>query len=194
MSTDPVFSDIQKVNPSAIIELFTLTLDNALHGATTVYRFHDGSNMNSSGELVWDGNSYQRFPVKTEGFEFTGKGQIPRPKFTVSNALGTITALMALVNQTTPGNDLAGAKFTRIRTLARYIDAANFTGGTNPFGTPDTSSKLPDEIYFIDRKLSENRDFVEFELVSELDLLNLRLPRRQVTKDIFPGVGSFVNG
>ena len=187
-------SELQKINPSSLIELFTVTLDSSLHGATTVYRFHDGSNMNSSGELVWDGNSYQRFPVKAEGFEFTGKGQIPRPKFTVSNALGTITALMALVNQTTPGNDLAGAKFTRIRTLARYIDAANFTGGTNPFGTPDTSSKLPDEIYFIDRKLSENRDFVEFELVSELDLLNLRLPRRQVTKDIFPGVGSFVNG
>ena len=191
--TIPV-SELQKINPSSLIELFTVTLDSSLHGATTVHRFHDGSNMNSSGELIWDGNSYQRFPVKAEGFEFTGKGQIPRPKFTVSNALGTITALMALVNQTTPGNDLTGAKFTRIRTLARYIDAANFTGGTNPFGTPDTSSKLPDEIYFIDRKLSENRDFVEFELVSELDLLNLRLPRRQVTKDIFPGVGSFVNG
>ena len=187
-------SELQKINPSSLIELFTVTLDSSLHGATTVYRFHAGSNMNSSGELIWDGNSYQRFPVKAEGFEFTGKGQIPRPKFTVSNALGTITALMALVNQTTSGNDLTGAKFTRIRTLARYIDAANFTGGTNPFGTPDTSSKLPDEIYFIDRKLSENRDFVEFELVSELDLLNLRLPRRQVTKDIFPGVGSFVNG
>ena len=187
-------SELQKINPSSLIELFTVTLDSSLHGATTVYRFHDGSNMNSSGELVWEGNTYQRFPVKAEGFEFTGKGQIPRPKFTVSNALGTITALMALVNQTTPGNDLTGAKFTRIRTLARYIDAANFTGGTNPYGTPDPSSKLPDEIYFIDRKLSENRDFVEFELVSELDLLNLRLPRRQVTKDIFPGVGSFVNG
>ena len=191
--TSPV-SELQKINPSSLIELFTVTLDSSLHGATTVYRFHDGSNMNSSGELVWEGNTYQRFPVKAEGFEFTGKGQIPRPKFTVSNALGTITALMALVNQTTPGNDLTGAKFTRIRTLARYIDAANFTGGTNPFGTPDPSSKLPDEIYFIDRKLSENRDTVEFELVSELDLLNLRLPRRQVTKDIFPGVGSFVNG
>ena len=187
-------SELQKINPSSLIELFTVTLDSSLHGATTVYRFHDGSNMNSSGELVWEGNTYQRLPVKAEGFEFTGKGQIPRPKFTVSNALGTITALMALVNQTTPGNDLTGAKFTRIRTLARYIDAANFTGGTNPFGTPDPSSKLPDEIYFIDRKLSENRDTVEFELVSELDLLNLRLPRRQVTKDIFQGVGSLVNG
>ena len=53
MSTDPVFSEVQKINPSAIIELFTLQLDNALHGATTIYRFHAGSNLNANGEIVW---------------------------------------------------------------------------------------------------------------------------------------------
>ena len=37
MSTTKVFDEIQKTNPSAIIELFTLQLDNALHGATTIY-------------------------------------------------------------------------------------------------------------------------------------------------------------
>ena len=36
MSTDPVFSEVQKINPSAIIELFTLQLDSSLHGATTI--------------------------------------------------------------------------------------------------------------------------------------------------------------
>ena len=43
---------------------------------------------------------------------------------------------MQNVNQTTVGNDLNGAKFTRIRTLARFLDAVNFTGNTNPYGTP----------------------------------------------------------
>ena len=190
--TIPV-SELQKINPSSLIELFTITLDNTLHGATTVYRFHSGVNMNSNGEIVWDGDSYQRFPVKAEGFEFKGEGSIPRPKLTVSNALGTITAIMALVNQTTAGNDLNGAKFTRIRTLARYLDAANFTGGTNPFGTPDTTQELPQEIYFIDRKVVENREVVQFELASELDLINLQLPKRVVTRDLFPGVGTFIN-
>ena len=70
MSTDPVFSDIQKVNPSSIIELFTLTLDNSLHGATTVYRFHNGSSLKDNGEIVWAGNAYQRFPITAEGFAF----------------------------------------------------------------------------------------------------------------------------
>ena len=44
MSTAPVFSEVQKINPSAIIELFVLQLDTALHGANTIYRFHAGSN------------------------------------------------------------------------------------------------------------------------------------------------------
>ena len=70
MSTDPVFSEVQKINPSAIIELFTLQLDNSLHGATTIYRFHSGSNLNANGEIVWAGNSYQRFPITAEGFAY----------------------------------------------------------------------------------------------------------------------------
>ena len=35
-----VFSNLQSINPSAIIELFTLQLSTALHGANTIYRFH----------------------------------------------------------------------------------------------------------------------------------------------------------
>ena len=56
MSTDLVFSDIQKVNPSAIIELFSLALDSNLHGANTTYRFHAGSNLDANGKIVWNGN------------------------------------------------------------------------------------------------------------------------------------------
>jgi phage-related protein len=35
-------------------------------------------------------------------------------------------------------NGIEGAKVTRIRTLARYIDGVNFPGGTNPLGTRQT--------------------------------------------------------
>ena len=109
MSTDPVFSEVQKINPSAIIELFTLQLDNSLHGATTIYRFHSGSNLNANGEIVWAGNSYQRFPIEATGFAYQ-RGQIPRPKLVVSNALGTISAILLLVNQTTAGNTVKKVK------------------------------------------------------------------------------------
>ena len=45
----------------------------------------------------------------------------------------------------------------------------------------------------IDRKHTESFDVVHFELVSALDLHNLRLPKRQVTRQDFEGVGTFVN-
>ena len=323
-------SALQEINPGAVIELFTLQLDATLHGSNTIYRFHNGANLNANGEVVWAGNSYLRFPIQCEGFEFTGTGTLPRPTISVSNIFGTLTAIMQNVNQTTVGNDLNGAKLTRIRTLARFLDAVNFapqtvtststqtvadpsdaetvtytvtvvqdSGGnnvfalngvqkpvitmkrgstyifnqshssnvnhplriksdaggqqttvnagtlgtdatvtyspaypsapndlryyctshgnnmgntitmndpntiqqqttsssttqTNPFGTPDPTAEFPQEIYFLDRKVSENRDVVQWEAISALDLVNVKLPKRIATRDIFPGIGTFV--
>ena len=191
MSTDPVFSDIQNVNPSAIIELFTLTLDNTLHGATTVYRFHAGTNLNANGKIVWDGNDYLRFPIEATGFAYQ-RGQLPRPTLTVSN-MGTpsISAILLTVNQKTAGNDLTGAKVVRIRTMARFLDAANFSGATNPFGTPDPNAEFPQEIYYIDRKKAENREVVSWELAAVFDLAGIRSPKRQCTRSLFPSIGTF---
>ena len=183
-----VISDIQGINPSSIIELFTLTTTAALHGSAQTYRFHAGSSLNSNGEIVWAGNSYQRFPVEAAGFAFQ-KGQIPRPTLTVSNALGTITSILLSVNQTTTGNDLTGATVTRIRTLAKFLDAVNFAGGVNPYGTPDPNAEFPQEIYSIDRKASETRDAVSFELAAPIDLAGVRAPKRQCTRKDFPSIG-----
>ena len=200
-------SELQKLNPSARIELFVMELVEGLHYATgnptsvpTVFRFHAGSNMNTNAEIIWQGNTYQRFPISFEGAEFTGRGQVPRPTLTVANLGGitrsgsviTVTDLMIIVNLTTPHNDLADAKITRITTLASELDAANFPSSSNPFGTP-SSNELPQEIFFIDRKTNESREVVQFELVGELDQANKKLPARQVTRNEFAGVGTFIN-
>ena len=185
-------SELQSINPGSVIELFVLELNTALHGSNTIYRFHKGANMNANGEVVWAGNSYLRFPIECAGFEFGSTGTLPRPTITISNILGTITAIMQDVNTTTVGNDLNGAKFTRIRTLARFLDAVNFTGNTNPFGTPDPTAEFPQEIYFLDRKVTENRNVVTCEAQSALDLVNVKLPKRIATRAIFPGIGAFL--
>ena len=189
MSSSAIVSNLQNTNPSAIIELFTLQLDSSLHGATTIYRFHAGSSLKDNGEIVWAGNTYQRFPIKAEGFAFR-QGQLPRPTLTVSNALGTITAILLSVNTTTAGNDLTGATVTRIRTLARFLDAVNFPGDINPYGTPDNTAEFPQEIYKIDRKSAENREVVQFELASVFDLAGIRAPNRQCTRAEFPSIGT----
>jgi len=168
------FSDLQEVNPGAIIELFKLELNNDIHGTNTTYLFHAGSNLNANGALVWNSETYLRFPVEADGFEYSGTGQLPRPTIRIANLNGTITALLL-----TLPNGLEGAKVTRIRTLARYLDASNFPGNTNPYGTPDPTAEFPQTIFFVDRKSAETRDIVEFELAAAFDLAGVKAPKRQ---------------
>ena len=184
-----VFSNLQSINPSAIIELFTLQLSTALHGANTIYRFHAGSNLNANGKIVWATNEYLRFPVQASGFAFQ-KGQLPRPRISISNATGLISSILLSVNETTAGNDLTGATVTRIRTLAKFLDKENFINNTNP--TEDKTAEFPREIYAIDRKATETREVVEFELAAPTDLAGVRIPKRQCTRKEFPSIGTFV--
>lgn len=172
-------SELQKVAPSAIIELFELQLNAAQHGINDTYRFHAGTSLNANGNIVWAGNSYTRFPVEVEGFEYNGKGTLPRPKLRASNVLSNITALIL----STPSG-LEGAKLTRIRTLARYLDAVNFPGGVNTLGTPDPTAEFPREIFYLDRKTAETREVVEFECAAAFDLAGVRAPKRQCVANI----------
>jgi lambda family phage minor tail protein L len=68
--------------------------------------------------------------------------------------------------------------------MARYLDAVNFAGGTNPYGTPDPTASFPAEVYYIDRKSAETRDVVEFELAAAFDLVGVRAPKRQCISNI----------
>ena len=169
------YEELAKLNPSAIIELFEVHLDNTLHGSTDVYRFHAGANADVDGNVVFNGNTYTRIPVKADGFEMTNTGTLPRPTLTISNLDGTMTTLLLLVNATTAGNDLGGAEVRRIRTLKKFLDGE---------AAADPNAKFPDERWFIDRKANESRDSVTFELASKFDLAGQKLPKRQIVANV----------
>lgn len=164
-------TEIQKLEPSAMIELFVLDA-TALGG--DVFRFHSGTN-NLISNVVWQGETYVRFPVQIQGFEFNGRGQFPRPKLRVANVYSTITQIILNFN------DLLGAKVTRKRTMAKFLDAVNFAGSVNP--DADDTAEFPDDIYYVDRKSQENREVVEFELAASIDLAGVSLPRRQIIQN-----------
>ena len=200
-------SELQSLNPSSILELFKLELVEGLHYATgnpdsvpTVFRFHAGTSMNSNSNIVWQSETYERFPITAGGFEFAGTGQIPRPTLQMSNLGGitrsgkviSVTDLLIIVNTTTPNNDLLNATVKRLQVLASSLDNANFSSGSNPFGTPN-SNELPQEEFVIDRKTIETRDIVEFELVSTLDTENKRIQQDKSQETNFPAVSSFLN-
>jgi len=169
------YEDLAAIAPSAIIELFEMTLDSTLHGSTDTYRWHNGANANVNGNIVWNGNSYVRLPIKADGFEYSNTGTLPRPTLTISNLDGVMTTLLLLVNATTSGNDLGGATVKRIRTLKKYLDGET---------AADPHAKFPDEIWYVDRKASENRDSVSFELASKFDLAGVMIPKRQIIANI----------
>jgi len=175
--TVPV-SALQEVAPGAIIELFELQLNTKQHGTNDLYRFHAGTSLDNNGNVYWNSNEYIPFPIEADGFEYSGNGQLPRPKIRVSNILNTITALLL-----TLPDGLEGATVTRIRTLARYIDAVNFPGGVSPY-SPDPTAEFPREIYYIDRKTVETRDVVEFELAAAFDLAGISAPKRKCIANI----------
>ena len=198
------FSDLQAIAPSAVIELFQLDLNAAQHGADETYYFHAGVNATNNGDIIWNGQAYLAFPIEATEFEYTGTGSLPRPKLRISNIYGNIYGVITGLILTLP-NGLEGAKVTRIRTLARYLDAANFPDAgilltedsdallledgssilleaINP--TEDPTAEFPREIYYIDRKASENRDLIEFELAAAFDLVGVRAPKRQCVSNV----------
>lgn len=164
--------EIQKLAPSALVELFVLDL-TALGGTT--YYFHAGTNQLNT-DVVWQGQTYTRYPVDASGFELSGRGTMPQPKVRVANIDGVIGALCKALG------DLVGAKVTRKRTFAKYLDAVNFPGGVN--ANADPTVEFTDEIWFINRKAEECFLYVDFELASASDVSGVQLPRRQCIANI----------
>jgi len=167
-----ILSDIQQLTPGALIELFEADMNEQGAG---MFRFHAGTN-GLGGPVVWQGQTYQPMPVEVEGFDISGRGQLPRPKIRVANINGLISEVLAQV-------DIVGAKLTRRRTFAKYLDAVNFPDG-NPGADP--TAEFPLDIFYIDRKTAETPVLIEFELASSFDLAGVKLPKRQIVQNSCP--------
>jgi lambda family phage minor tail protein L len=157
-------SEVQQLEPGFIVELFTLDA-TAIGG--DVARFH-GHQQQSS--IWWQGFEFVPWPITSAGWDVT-TDQPPTPTVSVGNIDSSITALCAAFD------DLQGALLLRQRTFAKYLDAANF-GGTNP--TADPTKMLISESWSIERKSSEDKRQVTFELASPLNFQNVQLPGRQI--------------
>jgi len=167
--------EIQKLEPSAVIELFEL--DMSKHGLVSQY-FHAGTNNLNSG-VVWKGITYMPLPIEADGFEVSAAGKVlPRPRLRLANVQGLFSA------EVDAYDDLIGCKIIRRRTFTRFLDAVNFEGGVNP--SADPGQQYPEEIWFVEQKISENKYLIEWELASVFDLQGVMLPRRQMVRNGCP--------
>jgi len=161
----PITNDIQQLEPGGLIELFDVDC-TAIGG--DMLRFHGHLQSTS---IFWQGSEYKPWPIQAAGFEHTSDAQQPSPTLTVANLSGTISALCVYLD------DLVGAKVSRLRTFAKYLDAVNFPGG-NP--TADPTAQFPIELWYIEQKTGETNVQVEFTLSSALDFGGQQLPARQI--------------
>lgn len=165
--------EIQKLEPSALVELFEL--DATALGGPVVY-FHAGTNQLSL-PVTWQGIEYSPYPIQASGFEKTGRGAQPQPRLQIADITGDVTALNIAYD------DLVGAKITRRRTFLKYLDAVNFPGGVN--ASADPTIAFPDEIWTVNRKSSAVPGWIcEYELASASDVAGVQLPRRQCIANV----------
>ena len=167
--------ELQSLEPSAVIELFKLTFNKAVNGLTeddadVVFYYHAGTNEVKT-NIIFNGISYTPLPVKVTGFNKTTKGTLPRPKFEIANTNSAISALILL-------NNPIHAELLRIKTCKKFLDAVNFTSGSNSSADP-TAIFEADDRWYVDRVVSENPVTVVFELAGKIDMTNLRLPKRR---------------
>ena len=216
-------SEINNLEPSSIVTFFEIDLTEIMEanditnlgveanayglsdsGEDNILRFHNNINIFNS-YLKWQGKTYYPAPIQAEGFEVSSRGTLPTPEFTISTQSEEGVNLMGLLrHQIRKFGDVIGAKVTRIRTFAKFLDVDNFlkvdsSGNVNtsfltnmasenlgeiPQGfEPDPYSELPRDIYYIERKVSENKAMLKYQLASSLDLEGLTLPKRVIFAD-----------
>lgn len=171
----PIRAEIQSLSPSAMIELFVLDMTGTYSGGFLY--FHAGTN-GLNQPITWQGRQYDPWPISAKGFDMTTQGTLPQPQITIANIGGVLSG------EVQANDDLVGCKITRKRTLAKYLDAVNFPGGTNPDADPN--QYLPDEMWYVEQKTSETRHAIEFKLSSVFDLMGIQLPYRQVIQNSCP--------
>lgn len=169
--TAPLGVQLARLVHSARVELFEL---DATSVGGDVLRFHAGLN-GLMQPVLWQGHLYTPYPVQVTGFARTHDGPMPRPTLRAANIDGSLGALIREFR------GLKGATLRRKRTLARYLDAANFADG-NPGADP--ASHMPDDVYSLDRIVGRDSTAVEYELASVLDVQGVMLPRRVVLHSV----------
>lgn len=154
----------QSPSPDELVILYVLDPLNT--GEDTLY-FCASTNGNGD-SIMLGGTAYTPIPIEEEGFEWSGNSAFPRPKIRISNLNNALTSLVLTYQE------LVGRALRRMMIYRRFLDDGD---------QPDKGQRFPDETWFIDRMVSQNPIWVEFELATPMDQQGKMLPGRVVIKD-----------
>lgn len=158
-----IYKEVAKLEQDAIIEMFEIDLQ---HLSLGVFRF---SNTNTgNGTVVFNGQIYPSAPIQANGFAWDGVGTMPRP------SLNVVAKDLFFLNLVVDADDLVGAPVRRIKTFRKYLDDGSAHG---------LSITFPIDEFVIERKTSQSRHTLSFELSMLLDQQGVQIPRLLVLRD-----------
>ncbi|MFU9819610.1 phage minor tail protein L [Acinetobacter radioresistens] len=156
----------------ATVDSTNITSDSMLVSADKV--FDNGDEKVWFRNIIWQGQTFEPMALEVSGLEMRSDGKASAPTLSMANNIGGIqNAVSAYCLQF---GDFAGAKLKVITTLAKYIDAENFSTGN-----PTASNEAKEQLWYIEQKTSENAQAVTFELSNPIDFEGLKIPVRQIS-------------
>ncbi len=158
---------VQSLEPGALVELFILDLDPI--GVAARWCF--SPSIAAGDTVTFAGVDYVGADVEVSGYEVNGQGQIPQPTLKVSNAT------LFLAGAVLTHRDAVGARLTRLRVFARYLDG-------RPEADPEAS--FPPDIHIVEQKTKQNKTVIEWRLSAGTDVEGRMLPGRTVVRDYCP--------
>lgn len=155
--------EAQRLDQEPPISLYTIDLTPV--GGTIQYFVQATSD---DANVVHNGIQYTPVDMEFTGLTTAGSAALPTPTIRIAN---TSQLPQALVNT---WGDLLGCNVTRIRTFKNFLDGEADADPTAYYG-PD--------IFRIERKVSENPIFIEWQLSASIDQEGKMLPARHIVRE-----------
>lgn len=166
-----IAQDILKPEVPAYIELFEIDLTTTNLGELSGQKLYLTPMVQANYTPVMFGNQqYSPFPLDITGIKQTSDGAPPRPTLAVAN-INKYFGSLAFAYY-----DIVGASVVYIRTFAPYLNLGS-------------RLSLPPMKFTIAKKLTHNKLGLTFELRIPTDKERAFMPRRQMLKKDFPGLG-----
>lgn len=161
--SDLIYKEASKLEQDAIVEMFELDLQ---HKGLGVFRFSASNTGNAV--VTFNGNEYPPAPISATGFAWDGVGTMPRPTLQIA------AKDLFFLNLVVDADDLVSSPLRRIKTFRKYLDDGS---------APGNNVHFPIDEFVIEKKSSQTRHSLVFELSMLLDQQGIKLPRLVVLRD-----------
>lgn len=172
--TSAVTQELLSLEPTAMVELFVIVPNSNSTNTNDYIYIHNGSVVGK--DIYFKGKSYTPIAMDFEGFESKTSARPSRPKLKIANRTYFVSDILQGV-----ADDLRVTEVIRIKTFVRFLDDKNFEGGENPFGPqPNGGDSVVNQRFIVSQKLVENKEYVQVELTTPIDVDSKNLNQRRV--------------